>query len=88
MAAKGPKLKTTPFDPSGDRLHVGKAWPRLLERFERELEYNGVDSADKDNSHMCMMALLIHAGPEVEDIYESLAEITRPNNIAAEDWTE
>ena len=67
MAAKGPKLKVLPFDMTGDRLSLGRRWKKWLERFERDLLYNGVDPADKDSSGLYQMALLMHVGGAVED---------------------
>jgi len=49
MAERGPKLKILPFDVTGDRLDIGRLWGRWLERFERELLYQGVDHNTKQN---------------------------------------
>ncbi len=57
MATKGPKLKILPFGPHGELLSLGKRWERWLERFERDLKYNG----DAENSETAQMALLIYA---------------------------
>lgn len=88
MTTKGPKLKTEPFDTSGDRLTVGRSWQRWFERFECDLVYNGVDPAVTDNSRICLMALLIYAGPAVEDLHDSLAETRKPVEVEAADWTD
>lgn len=88
MATKGSKLKITPFDPHGDRLNLGKRWERWLERFERDLKYNGCDPSDKENSETAQMALLIYAGPQVEDIHDSLPSPTKPASVNTTDWTD
>ena len=88
MATKGPKLKITPFDPHGDRLNLGKRWERWLERFERDLKYNGCDPSDNDNNETAQMALLIYAGPQVEDIHDSLPSPTKPASVSTADWTD
>lgn len=85
MATKGPKLKITPFDPHGDRLNLGKRWERWLERFERDLKYNGCDPSDKEYSESAEMALLIYAGPQVEDIHDSLPWPTKPASVNTTD---
>ena len=59
MAAKGPKLKVQPFDPYGDRLDLGKKWDKWIERFERDLKYNGIDPSLPQNSEMAKMALMM-----------------------------
>jgi hypothetical protein len=88
MATKGPKLKILPFDPHGDRLNLGKRWERWLERFERDLKYNGCDPNEAENSETEQMALLIYAGIQVEDIHDSLPSPTRPSSVSNEQWTE
>ena len=85
MAEKGPKLKILPFDINGDRLDIGRLWFRWLERFERELLYQGVDTGAKPA--LAKAALLIYGGPDVEDIHDSLPDTTKPENVAAADWT-
>ena len=85
MAARGPKLKITPFDPHGKRLDLGKRWEKWLERFERELTYNGVNTAT--GADMAQMALLIYAGHEVEDIHDSLPEPVKPEGTTDDQWT-
>ncbi len=82
--SKGPKLKTLPFEPHGDRLDLGKRWEKWLDRFERELRYNGVD--EKVNAEVAQMALLIYVGHEVEDIHDSLPEPVKPEGTADADW--
>ena len=87
MAAKGPKLKNLPFDVNGDRLDIGRLWSRWLERFERELLYQGVDIAEKPA--LAKAALLIHAGIAVEDVHDSLPEIAvKPEGIAEANWND
>ena len=88
MAAKGPKLKVQPFDLHGEKLTLGKRWEGWLERFERDLHYNGVDLSDRDNSQICQMALLIYAGTAVEDLHDSLADVGQPAEIEVADWTD
>ena len=85
MATKGPKLKIPVFEPHGDRLDLGRRWEKWVDRFKRELLYNGVDAAEKPD--MAQMALLIYAGTEVEDIHDSLPEPTKPEGVAAANWT-
>ena len=84
--SKGPKLKVSPFDPFGERLDLGKRWEKWLERFKRDLAYNGVNSSTQ--ADMAKMALLIYAGPDVEDIHDSLPEPVKPEGVGAESWTE
>ena len=57
MAEKGPKLKIERFDVHGDRLDLGRQFEKWIDRFEREIKYNGVDLAEK--ADMAQMALLI-----------------------------
>ena len=85
MANRGPKLKILPFDPHGERLDLGKRWEKWLERFQRDLLYNGVDSAEKTET--AQMALLIYAGNEVEDIHDSLPEPVKPETTTDAQWT-
>ena len=85
MATKGPKLKSLPFDPHGERLDLGRRWEKWLERFKRELRYNGVNA--EEDPETAQMALLIYVGHEVEDIHDSLPEPTKPTSIAAKNWT-
>ena len=59
-----------------------------MERFERDLKYNGCDPNDAENSETAQMALLIYAGLSVEDIHDSLPSPTRPTNVSSEDWTD
>ena len=82
---RGPKLKITPFDPHGDRLDLGKRWEKWVERFQRELTYNGVKL--DANADMAQMALLIYAGSEVEDIHDSLPEPVKPEGTSDDQWT-
>ena len=84
MATKGPKLKILPIDPHGDRLNFGKRWERWLERFERDLKYNGCDPDKAEDSEIAQMALLIYAGIPVEDIHDSLPSSTRPSGVTSE----
>ena len=88
MASKGPKLKILPFDTHGDRLDLGKRWERWMERFERDLKYNGCDPDEAGNSQTAQMALLIYAGPQVEDIHDSLPLPTKPANVTSTQWTD
>jgi len=81
MATRGPKLKISPFDVTEDRLDCGRTWNRWLERFEREVEYAGVDIGEKPN--LAKAALLIHAGVAVEDIHDSLPDVPKPEDISA-----
>ena len=83
--SKGPKLKLDPFDTRADRLQLGRSFERWLERFERELRYNGVKPAEKPE--MAQMALLIYAGTEVEDIHETLPNPTKPESVQDVNWT-
>ena len=85
MANRGPKLKVNPFEPHGERLDLGKRWEKWLERFQRDLTYNGVDSAEQPE--MAQMALLICAGNEVEDIHDSLPEPVKPEETPDAQWT-
>ena len=87
MATKGPKLKVSPFEMAGDRLSLGRKWKKWLDRFERDLLYNGIDAANKDNSAMCHMALLMHVGGDVEDLHDVLADVQKPAAVAAGDCT-
>ena len=84
-AGKGPKLKISPFDVFGERLDLGKRWEKWIERFTRELKYNGTDPLEKPD--MAQMALLIYAGADVEDIHDSLAEPVKPEGITDLAWT-
>ena len=86
MAEKGPKLKILPFDVTGDRLDIGRLWSRWLERFERELVYQGVVHGAKPE--LAKAALLIHAGVAVEDIHDSLPDgTTKPEGLPDAEWT-
>ena len=42
-----------------------------MERFERDLKYNGCDPDEAGNSQTAQMALLIYAGSQVEDIHDT-----------------
>ena len=88
MGSKGPKLKIQPFDLQGERLTLGKRWERWLERFERDLSYNGIDPEHNDNSSVCQMALLIYSGESVEDLHDTLAEVRKPDGVTDTNWTE
>ena len=88
MASRGPRLKVVTFDPHGDRFDLGKRWEKWLDRFERDLRYNGVDPSLPVNSDTAQMALLIYAGSEVEDIHDSLPMPVKPEGINNENWTE
>ena len=83
MASKGPKLKILPFDPHRDRLDLGKRWERWMERFERDLKYNRCDPNEADNNQTAQMALLIYAGPQVDDIHNSLRLPTKPADVTS-----
>ena len=85
---RGTKLKIGLFDPHGDRFDLGKRWEKWLERLELDLKYNGVDSSLPVNSEKAQMALLIYAGPEVEDIHDSLPMPVKPEGLNKEDWTD
>ena len=87
MATKGPELKVQPFDIHGDRLTLGKRWERWMERFERDLTYNGCDPSEKDKAKTCQMALLIYAGMDVEDLHDMLPDVPKPADIDDADWT-
>ena len=58
--SRGPKLKIGLFDPHVDRFDLGKRWEKWLERFERDLKYNGVDSSLAVNSEKSQMAIARH----------------------------
>ena len=88
MATKSPKLKVTPFAPFGDRLDLGKRWEKWVERFERDMKYNGVDPSDAATSEMTKMALLMHAGNDVEDLHDTLPDIPKPENVQEANWTD
>ena len=85
MATKGPKLKVLPFDPHGDRLDLGKRWEKWVERFERDLKYNGCDPSEQPE--VARMALLIYAGTEVEDLHDTLPVPVKPEDITTAQWT-
>ena len=76
--SRGPKLKIGLFDPYGDRLDLGKRWEKWIECFERDLRYNGVNPDLSTSSDTAQMALLIYAGPEVEDTHDSLPDPAKP----------
>ena len=86
--SRGPKLKIGLFDPYGDRLDLGKRWEKWIERFERDLKYNRVNPDLPTSSDTAQMALLIYAGPEVEDIHDSLPDPVKPETVSADNWTE
>ena len=88
MAAKGPKLKVAQFDLHGDRLDLGKRWEKWVDRFERDLKYNGIDPSVTGNATTAQMALLIYAGAEVEEIHDTLPTSVKPEGVADDDWTE
>ena len=85
MATKGPKLKVLPFDPQGDRSDLGKRWEKWVERFERDFKYNGCDPSEQPE--VARMALLIYAGTEVEDLYDTLPVPVKPEGITIAQWT-
>ena len=85
MAEKGPKLKIQQFDVTADRLDCGRLWNRWIERFERELLYQGVDKGAKPD--LALAALLIHAGLEVEDIHDSLPDVPKPESLTDAQYT-
>ena len=76
------------FDPHSDRLDLGKRWKKWLERFERELKYNGIDPASPEKSEVAQMALLIYSGQYVEDIHDSLPTPVKPEGMADINWTD
>ena len=78
-------MKIERFDIQGDRLDLVRQFEKWIERFERELLYNGVDITDK--AELAKMALLIYAGPDVEDIYATLSDPPKPENITEAAWT-
>ena len=84
MAQKGPKLKIQQFDITSNRLDCGRLWNRWIERFERDLLYQGVIKGEKPD--LARAALLIHAGVEVEDIHDSLPEVPKPENFTDGQW--
>ena len=84
MAEKGPKLKILPFDVTTSRLEAGRAWKRWIDRFERDLAYNGVDAAAKPQ--IAKAALLIYGGQELEDLHDTLPEATKPEGISDQVW--
>ena len=86
MTTKGPKLKIQPFDMHGDRLDMGKRFEKWMDRFERELEYNGVST--EENSRVARMALLIYVGSDVEDLHETLPDPVKPEGETDAQWTE
>ena len=81
---KGPKLRIPPFDHEGDRFAVGSQWKKWIDRFERELCYNGLSITSTQHADLCQMALLIHVGPRVEEIHDSLPSPVPP---LGETWT-
>ena len=66
MSTKGPKVKIQAFDVHGDRLDSGKRFEKWIERFTREMKYNGCPPDTVENADMAQMALLIYAGNDVE----------------------
>ena len=84
MAEKGPKLKILPFDVTTSRLEAGRAWNRWIDRFERDLAYNGVDQAAKPQ--IAKAALLIYGGQELEDLHDTLPEATKPEGMTDQIW--
>ena len=85
--SKGPKLKIQPFDVHGDRLDLGKRFEKWIERFERDMEYNGCPPDIAANAKKAQMALLIYAGNEVEDLHDTLPDPMKPEGITNEEWT-
>ena len=85
MENKEPKLKIEPFDVTGDRLDMGRSWSRWLERFQRELAYQGVVIGEKPD--LAQAALLIHSGVAVEDIHDSLPDPPKPEGMDEASWT-
>ena len=85
MAEKGPKLKILPFDVTASRLDCGRLWNRWVERFERDLIYQGVDKGAKPE--LAKAALLIHAGVEIEDIHDTLPDVPKPENLTDAQYT-
>ena len=81
-------MKVQPFDPYGDRLDLGKKWEKWMERFERDLKYNGIDASLAANSDMARMALLMYSGTHTEDIHDTIPETVKPEGVQDADWTD
>ena len=87
MSTKGPKLKIQSFDVHGDRLDMGKRFEKWIERFERDMEYNGCSPDDVANAKKAQMAPLIYAGNDVEDLHDTLPDPIKPEETADAEWT-
>ena len=85
MTTRGPKLKIAPFDTTASRLDCGRLWNRWVERFERDLIYQGVDIGGKPD--LARAALLIHAGIDVEDIHDTLPDVPKPEALTDIQYT-
>ena len=85
--SKGPKLKIQPFDVHGDRLDLGKRFEKWIERFERDMEYNGCCPDSAANTKKAQMALLIYAGNKIEDLHDTLHDPMKPEGINNDEWT-
>ena len=85
MAERGPKIKIDRFDIHADRLDFGRQFEKWMERFERELKYNGVDLETKPD--VAQMALMIYIGPDAEDIHEALPDPPKPEGVQDAAWT-
>ena len=78
-------MKLEQFNIHGDRLDLGRQFEKWLERFERELKYNGCDPAEKPDT--ARMALLIYGGTDIEDIHDTIPDPTKPEGLDATLWT-
>ena len=64
---------------------MGQQFDKWIDRFERELKYNGVDLNAK--ADLAQMAFLIYAGPDVEEIHETLVDPPKPEGMDDNRWT-
>ena len=78
-------MKIQSFDVHGDRLDMGKRFEKWIERFERDMEYNGCSPDDVANAKKAQMALLIYAGNDVEDLHDTLPDPLKPEGTAVEE---
>ena len=65
-----------PFDVNSDPGSVGTEWKRWLRSFKLYADEKGlIIVSDKDDNKVQMRALLLHcAGPDVQDIFDVLAD--------------